>query len=155
MVFRLRPIAEPCRASFSEMPGDTKVRFCSACNRHVYNLLEHTEAETRALFRERAGQKTCVRLARDPSGALRFKAAALAAAVSIAACSTHAPEQPVSAPPAATDVDMGDAIPDVADRCPDEPSLGADNDGCPEPDAGTSSDASPAARSAAADGGAQ
>src|SRR5262245_53635490 len=103
------------------MPGDEKVRVCAACKKHVYDPSMHTEAEGRALFAARKGERTCVRFVRDATGAVRFKAAALAAAVAVAACSTHSGERAPNSPECAMDTgdhDMGDAIPDVRDECP-------------------------------------
>jgi hypothetical protein len=31
-------IATPCQANWDEMPGDERIRFCSACSRSVYNI---------------------------------------------------------------------------------------------------------------------
>jgi len=135
---RMLPIARPCRARFHEMPGDDKVRFCGDCGKHVYDLSAHTEAEARALFAERRGERTCVRFAKDAKGSVLFRAAALGAAVGFAACSTHSTE-PAPASPAcvasATDHDLGDTIPDEPDRCPDLPAgeNDYDHDGCPPP----------------------
>jgi hypothetical protein len=120
------------------MPGDDRARFCGECNQHVYDLTAHTEAEGRALFAERKGRRTCVRFAKDETGAVRFKAVALAAAVSVAACSTHATDRDVKSPTCAVDTgdrDMGDGIPDTRDECPDTPAgaIDADGNGCPDP----------------------
>jgi hypothetical protein len=69
---------------------------------------------------------------------VRFKAVALAAAVGVAACSTHATDHQVASPTCAIDTgdrDMGDGIPDVRDECPDTPAgaSDADGNGCPDP----------------------
>ena len=128
---RMLPIARPCRESFDAMRGDDKTRFCEKCEKHVYDLSARTEEEARALFREKRGERTCVRFAKDASGNVLF-AAAMVAAVSITSCSSAVPQ---TATPAAVDHDMGDGIPDSIDRCPDAP--GSNDDGCPSPDAGT------------------
>jgi len=128
------------------MPGDEKVRFCAECGKNVYELTLHTEAEGRALFDARKGERTCVRFAKDSSGAVRFKAAAFAAAVAVAGCATHPAEHAAVPPSCAMDTgdrDMGDTIPDGADKCPDVPAgpNDVDDDGCPEAvDAGASAD---------------
>jgi hypothetical protein len=119
------------------MPGNDKVRFCAKCEKNVYDLSMHTEAEGRAIFEARKGERTCVRFARDATGAVRFRSVALAAAVAVAACSTHSTDRTTASPACAMDTgdhDMGDAIPDVEDQCPDEPAGAndADEDGCPD-----------------------
>jgi len=114
------------------MPGDEKKRFCDTCGKHVYNLSEHTEVEARAIFREARGAKVCARFSRDPrDGSVRFRVAALAAAVVVGASACSSTPQPV-APATEVDHDMGDAIPDAVDRCP-EPTTGTTpgEDGCP------------------------
>jgi len=125
---RMLPIAKPCTESFAAMPGDEKTRFCDKCDEHVYDLSARTEEEARALFRERRGERTCVRFAKDSSGKVLFRAAALAAAVSVTSCSSAVPSTP-PVTPAEVDHDMGDGIPDSVDVCPDEP--GPQDDGCP------------------------
>ena len=124
------PIAKPCRASFADMPGDDKTRFCDECNKHVYDLSARTEEEARALFREKRGERTCVRFAKDASGNVLF-AAAVVAAVAMTSCSSAAPA-PVT--PVEVERDMGDTVPDSVDVCPDHP--GPTDDGCEMPDAG-------------------
>jgi hypothetical protein len=129
------PIARPCRASFADMPGDEKTRFCKTCGKHVYDLSARTEGEARALFRDRRGERTCVRFAKDASGNVLFRAALVAAAVSMTSCSSATPAAP-PVTPAEVDHDMGDGIPDSVDVCPADPKPG-DDDGCPAtPDAG-------------------
>ena len=61
---RMLPIAKPCRESFADMPGDEKTRFCDKCQKHVYDLSARTEEEARALFLEKRGERTCVRVAK-------------------------------------------------------------------------------------------
>lgn len=130
---RMLPIAKPCRESFADMSGDEKMRFCDKCQKHVFDLSSRTEEEARALFREKRGERTCVRFAKDASGNVLFRAAALAAAVSVTSCSSAAPQQqPVT--PAVVEHDMGDSVPDSVDVCPEHP--GPDDDGCEMPDAG-------------------
>ena len=38
-------IASPCTASWDDMEGDDKVRFCGECELNVYNLSAMTEGE--------------------------------------------------------------------------------------------------------------
>jgi hypothetical protein len=119
------------------MTGDDRERHCASCNKSVRDLSAGTEEEARAFLREKRGERVCVRFARDGSGAVRFgaAAAAMAAVVSLAGCTTT--KQPAKPPAAEVDHDMGDMIPDIQDKCPDDP-VGASDDGCPRvaPDAG-------------------
>jgi hypothetical protein len=128
MAFRVLPIARPCPESFEGMPGDDRRRFCARCNKHVHDLASHTEEEARALFARSAGARPCVRVTRDAHGRVLFRAAGLAAAVSLAACAAAPPPTPSAATGAATapsepayEREMGDGIPDSEDRCPDPP----------------------------------
>jgi hypothetical protein len=132
---RMLPIARPCRESFADMPGDDKTRFCDKCQKHVYDLSARTEEEARALFRERRGERACVRFAKDASGNVLFAAALAATVAMTTSCSAAAPTKPVT--PVEVDRDMGDAVPDVNDKCPED-SDPNDPDGCfvRDPDAG-------------------
>ena len=134
MALRILPIAQPCTESFADMPGDERTRFCAKCNKHVHDLSARTEREARALFHRARGERMCVRFARDPSGAVRFRAATLAVAVSLTSCSA-APVAAVT-PVEVVDHEMGDGIPDEIDRCPDNTTPPDDTDGCPTPDGG-------------------
>ncbi len=138
------PIARPCAASFAAMPGDATKRFCASCNKHVHDLSSGTEADARALFEKNRGERVCVRFAKDSAGNVRFRGAAVGAALAVAACGSNphdaaAPNRSMNETPktealANDDHDMGDGIPDVNDRCPDEPEGQMDDtDGCPEP----------------------
>jgi hypothetical protein len=123
------PIARPCTESFASMPGDEKTRFCDKCQKHVYDLSARTEEEGRALFRDKRGERTCVRFAKDATGNVLFRAALVAAAVTMTtSCSSAVPTTP-PVTPAEVDHDMGDGIPDSVDVCPEHP--GPDDDGCP------------------------
>ncbi len=134
MALRLLPIAKPCTESFADMPGDDRTRFCDKCKKHVHDLSARTEVEARALFDTARSTKLCVRYAKDASGSIRFRAVAVAAAVSLTACSSAMPAAPEPVT-AATEGDMGDGVLDTVDKCPDEPGSTdrtADDDGCPE-----------------------
>lgn len=63
---RLR-IASPCKASWDEMQGDERVRFCGHCQKNVYNLSGMRRDEATALVRERTGE-ICVRMYRRNDG---------------------------------------------------------------------------------------
>ena len=89
MGFRLLPIARPCSESFTSMPGGESKRFCASCDKHVHDLSAGTEEDARALFAANRGQRVCVRFAKDAAGNVRFRAAAMATALSLAACGSN------------------------------------------------------------------
>jgi hypothetical protein len=60
-------IASPCTASWDEMTGDERVRFCGHCEKDVYNLSGMAREESERLLRERAGD-ICVRLCKRHDG---------------------------------------------------------------------------------------
>src|SRR5438552_13514704 len=53
-------IASPCSASWEQMRGDDRVRFCEQCRLNVYNLSAMSAAEAAALVREKEG-RLCTR----------------------------------------------------------------------------------------------
>jgi hypothetical protein len=70
-------IASPCQASWDDMIGDDRVRFCGQCTKNVYNLsaLPRDEAEalvrqtlSRDEAREGLNESICVRLYRRADG---------------------------------------------------------------------------------------
>jgi hypothetical protein len=60
-------IATPCHASWDEMHGDERVRFCGSCRKNVYTLDGMSKREIRTLFEETEG-RACVRLYRREDG---------------------------------------------------------------------------------------
>jgi len=92
-------VASPCHASWNDMVGDERVRFCGRCSKHVYNLSAMTTDEAETLIYEREGQ-LCARFYRKKDGTIltsdctvgrrrkRNRALALfgVAAVSVSAC---------------------------------------------------------------------
>lgn len=128
---RLLPIAKPCNAPFAAMTGDDRTRFCTECGKHVHDLSARSEDEARALLASARGTNICVRYAKDARGNVRFRAAAMAAAMSLASCASAAPEAPPATAATVEDIDQGDMIPDVEDRCPDD-GTSSGEDGCPE-----------------------
>lgn len=60
-------IATPCHASWDDMAGDDRVRFCSHCRLNVYNLSELPRASAEKLVQEREG-RLCVRFYRRHDG---------------------------------------------------------------------------------------
>jgi hypothetical protein len=65
-------VAAPCSASWENMTGDERVRFCERCSHDIYNLAEMTEAEIRAL-RAKATGKLCGRIYRRADGTVMTK----------------------------------------------------------------------------------
>jgi hypothetical protein len=60
-------VASPCSASWEDMVGDDRVRFCGSCQKNVFNLSAMTRGEAEALLVERDGD-ACVRLYRRADG---------------------------------------------------------------------------------------
>ncbi len=60
-------IASPCPASWDEMKGDERVRFCDECELNVYNLSDMSEEEALKLVEEREG-RLCVRFYQREDG---------------------------------------------------------------------------------------
>lgn len=62
-------IASPCHASWSDMSGDERARFCRHCKLNVYNLSDMTRDEAEAFVRQSEG-RTCVRFYRRHDGTI-------------------------------------------------------------------------------------
>lgn len=62
-------VATPCRADWSQMTGDDRVRACGECNKNVYNLSELTREEAEALIVAHDG-KLCVRYYQRTDGTI-------------------------------------------------------------------------------------
>jgi hypothetical protein len=60
-------IATPCEASWEEMRGDDRMRFCSHCKLNVYNLSDMSRADAEKLVRDREG-RLCVRFFKRQDG---------------------------------------------------------------------------------------
>jgi hypothetical protein len=60
-------VASPCTADWDQMPGNDRVRHCSACNLNVYNLSAMTEREIRQLIDTHEG-RLCGRLFQRADG---------------------------------------------------------------------------------------
>lgn len=60
-------IAAPCDASWDEMSGDERVRFCDHCEKNVYNLSSMARDEAEQLLAEREGS-ICVRVYQRADG---------------------------------------------------------------------------------------
>lgn len=61
-------IASPCNASWDDMVGDERVRFCSSCTKNVYNIAGITRDEANVLFRENEGGRVCLRIFKRADG---------------------------------------------------------------------------------------
>jgi hypothetical protein len=60
-------IAEPCSASWDDMSGDERVRFCSDCKLHVYNFSAMNRSEAEEMVRTTEG-RLCGRFFRRADG---------------------------------------------------------------------------------------
>ncbi|MCW5834703.1 MAG: hypothetical protein KIS78_20030 [Labilithrix sp.] len=63
-------VASPCTASWDEMLGDERVRFCLSCSKNVYNLSAMPREDAERLLRERAGAELCVRFYQRADGTI-------------------------------------------------------------------------------------
>ena len=60
-------VAEPCTELWDGMTGDDRMRYCTGCRKHVYNLSAMSRTEAERLVCEGAGS-LCVRFARTETG---------------------------------------------------------------------------------------
>src|SRR4030095_1834389 len=60
-------ITSPCTANWDEMKGTEQIRYCSECDKYVYNLSEMTRREAEELLVS-SGDQMCARLTRDLKG---------------------------------------------------------------------------------------
>ena len=65
-------IASPCSASWDEMAGDDRARFCSHCKLHVYNLSSMSREEAESLVVAKEG-RLCVRFYQRADGTVMTK----------------------------------------------------------------------------------
>ena len=65
-------IASPCPASWEEMTGDERVRYCKLCKLHVYDLSAMSWEEAESFVQRREG-RTCVRFYRRADGTVLTK----------------------------------------------------------------------------------
>jgi len=63
-------VASPCNASWDEMLGDERVRFCMSCEKNVYNLSAMARDEAERLLQERIGKDLCVRFYQRADGTI-------------------------------------------------------------------------------------
>jgi hypothetical protein len=62
-------VASPCMASWDEMAGTDRVRFCRHCEKNVYNLSAMSRDEAETFVRECEG-RACVRFYRRADGTM-------------------------------------------------------------------------------------
>jgi Carboxypeptidase regulatory-like domain len=62
-------IASPCHVDWERMTGNDRVRLCDSCERHVYNLVEMSNSEIKALLLETEG-RVCGRIFRRFDGTI-------------------------------------------------------------------------------------
>src|SRR5690349_20461144 len=62
-------VASPCPASWDEMLGDERVRFCTGCEKNVYNISMMSTEEAEDLITEKAGD-LCVRFFQRADGTI-------------------------------------------------------------------------------------
>lgn len=60
-------IASPCRAKWDDMTGDDRVRFCTQCQKNVFNISNMDAAEAEGLILQKEG-RLCVRMYRRIDG---------------------------------------------------------------------------------------
>jgi hypothetical protein len=60
-------VAAPCDASWDEMTGDERVRFCDHCQKHVYNLSAMARDDAEQLIADTEGS-VCVRMYQRADG---------------------------------------------------------------------------------------
>lgn len=65
-------VAAPCSASWDNMVGTERVKFCGQCNLNVYNLSAMTKGEAERLIMESEG-RLCVRYYRRADGTILTK----------------------------------------------------------------------------------
>jgi hypothetical protein len=61
-------VASPCNASWDEMLGDDRVRFCTSCEKNVFNLSAMPRDEAERLLAERLNGELCVRFYQRADG---------------------------------------------------------------------------------------
>ena len=101
------------------MRGDGATRFCDSCGKHVHHVESAPEVE-QLLARARAANETrvCVRFRHGGTGRAILRAAAVASAVGLAACSAADPTQtvqlgPISPPPVSVTVTSDAGLDDM------------------------------------------
>lgn len=65
-------VASPCRASWDDMVGTDRARFCMQCRQHVYDLSGMNRTQAESLIRSKEG-RLCVRFFRRQDGKVMTK----------------------------------------------------------------------------------
>lgn len=63
-------VASPCNASWDDMVGDDRVRFCLQCDKNVFNLSAMSREDAEGLLEARAGGEMCVRYYQRADGTI-------------------------------------------------------------------------------------
>jgi hypothetical protein len=71
-VLEAMSVSAPCRAEWSKMDGDERVRHCGECKQYVYNLSAMTGAEAMELI-ESLERAPCVRYYERSDGTILFR----------------------------------------------------------------------------------
>src|SRR5688572_14713159 len=66
---QLITIPEPCPVPWDQMQGDSRVRFCTRCEKNVYNLSAMTTEEAEQVIRENGGH-LCGQIQRRGDGSI-------------------------------------------------------------------------------------
>lgn len=61
-------VASPCNASWDEMLGDDRVRFCTGCEKNVFNLSAMPREDAERLLQEKLNGELCVRFYQRADG---------------------------------------------------------------------------------------
>ncbi len=61
-------VTSPCSASWQDMTGDDRARFCGKCEKNVYNLSAMSALEAEAILREKEDGDVCVRFFQRADG---------------------------------------------------------------------------------------
>src|SRR5262245_64072027 len=62
-------VVSPCSTGWDRMSGDEKKRFCSECNKFVYDFSQMTRRQVEAIVSIHRG-RMCARITRRPDGSL-------------------------------------------------------------------------------------
>ncbi len=63
-------VASPCSADWNAMVGDDHVRFCSGCEKNVFNLSTLSRDAAETLLRDRLGTDLCIRFYQRTDGTI-------------------------------------------------------------------------------------
>jgi hypothetical protein len=63
-------VASPCPAKWDDMIGDDRKRFCSSCEKHVFNISALSREDAEQFLRENAGGEICLRYYQRADGTI-------------------------------------------------------------------------------------